>query len=87
MAAELARQAGRVAAAPPGARNDTLFKATAELAPLVEAGILRRGFADAALECAAEECGLVRDDGLASVHATIDSGLRRIPAKLADRAT
>jgi putative DNA primase/helicase len=54
---------------------------------LVEAGILRRGFADAALECAAEECGLVRDDGLASVHATIDSGLRRIPAKLADRAT
>ena len=79
--AELIRQAERVEHASHGTRNDTLFKAAADLGELVGAGVLRRGYADVALEVAAELCGLVQDDGLDGVQATIDSGLKRGMAK------
>lgn len=74
---EVRQQAERVCHALPGTRNDTLFKAGAVLGQLVGAGLLRRGYADAALELAAEDCGLVRDDGLEAVRLTINSGLKR----------
>lgn len=81
VAAELKRQAQRVAEALPGTRNATLFKAAADLGELVGAGALRRGYADALLEAAAELSGLIDDDGIGSARATIDSGLNRGMAK------
>jgi hypothetical protein len=65
----------RVANAPEGQRNEALFKGTAALAGLVDAGldeqIIRQRMIDAA-----EKNGLVRGDGLPSVLKTIDSGVR-----------
>lgn len=78
---ELVFHAERVEAAAIGARNDTLFKAAAALGELVGAGRLRRGYADCALEVSAELCGLIRDDGIDAVRATIDSGLKSGMAK------
>jgi len=74
---EFSRQVDRVESAAPGTRNVTLFQAAADLGELVGAVVLRRGYVDVALEIAAEQCGLVGDDGLDSVRATIDSGLKR----------
>lgn len=58
-------------------RNMTLFQAAANLGQLVGANLLPQDMAEANLEGAAAECGLVRDDGLHSVRATIRSGVRR----------
>ncbi len=58
-------------------RNPRLFQAAARLGELVGSGLLPEDHAADALERAAHDCGLVRDDGMHSVRATIASGLRR----------
>lgn len=60
-----------------GGRNLRLFQAAANLGELVGAGLLPSDLAADALEQAAEECGLVREDGRRAVFATIASGLKR----------
>lgn len=60
-----------------GQRNDTLNVAALKIGQLVGAGAIAEGFARAALEDAAASCGLVGSDGLRSVRATIDSGMRK----------
>lgn len=65
------RQAGK------GGRNDALNIASLKLAQLVAAGALHESFVRAALENAAADCGLIRDDGLRAVKATIESGFRK----------
>jgi putative DNA primase/helicase len=65
------RQAGQ------GGRNDALNIASLKLAQLVAAGALNESFVRAALENAAADCGLIRDDGLRAVRATIESGFRK----------
>jgi len=62
--------------AQPGGRNDALNVAALKLAQLVAAGALNESFVRAALENAAAESGLIRDDGLRAVRATIESGFR-----------
>jgi len=64
------RQSGK------GARNAQLFKSAAALGSLVAAGALPREHVETSLTLAAQECGLVNDDGPRSVQATIESGLR-----------
>ena len=58
-------------------RNLRLFQAAANLGGLVGAGLLPQSLAEDALERAADECGLVREDGLQGVRASIASGMRR----------
>jgi len=58
-------------------RNLKLFQASANLFELVAAGLLPHDAAQAALEAAASHCGLVKEDGLGAVRATIASGMRR----------
>ena len=65
------RQAGQ------GGRNDALNIASLKLAQLVAAGALNESFVRAALENAAADSGLIRDDGLRAVKATIESGFRK----------
>lgn len=60
-----------------GGRNDALNIAALKLAQLVAAGALHEGFVRAALEEAAASIGLVKDDGLRAVRATIESGFRK----------
>jgi hypothetical protein len=67
-----------VAGMSPGSgRNQALFQASARLGELVGAGVLPRDHVEAELEDAASACGLIREDGLRSVKATIQSGLVR----------
>lgn len=67
-----------VAGTPPQTgRNQRLFIAAARLGELIGAGLLPQDAAEAALERAASECGLVQDDGLRSVRLTIASGIKR----------
>src|SRR5690606_16616857 len=65
-----------VATAGRGGRNDALNRAAFALGQLIGAGALSESVVTAALEDAAAICGLIRDDGLRSVRATIRSGLR-----------
>jgi len=58
-------------------RNQALFQASANLFSLVAANMLPSDHAQAALERAAQECGLVGEDGWHAVRATIASGQRR----------
>src|SRR5262245_23404824 len=60
-----------------GGRNDALNIAALKLAQLVAAGALNESFVRATLENAAADCGLIKDDGLRAVRATIDSGFRK----------
>lgn len=60
-----------------GGRNDALNIASLKLAQLVAAGALHESFVRAALENAAADCGLIKDDGIRSVRATIESGFRK----------
>ena len=64
-----------VAACPEGGRNDTLNTSAMKLGQLVAGGYLNEGEVVQALRNAAITCGLVKDDGWASVNATICSGL------------
>lgn len=58
-------------------RNQRLFIGAARLGELVGAGLLQQDAAEAALERAAEACGLTKEDGRRSVRLTIASGLKR----------
>jgi putative DNA primase/helicase len=64
-----------------GGRNAQLFKSAAALGSLVAIGVLTEVHVSRSLEEAAKSCGLVADDGLAAVHATIASGLKAGRAK------
>lgn len=59
-----------------GSRNDRLNRAAYALGQLVGAGALEEHDVVDALEAAADRCGLLREDGVRSVRATIQSGLR-----------
>jgi putative DNA primase/helicase len=58
-------------------RNHRLFVASAKLGELVGAGVLAIELAETALERAASDCGLIAEDGLRAIQATIRSGLTR----------
>ncbi|CUT12519.1 DNA primasehelicase phageassociated [Bradyrhizobium sp.] len=60
-----------------GGRNEALNIASLKLAQFVAAGGLNESFVRASLENAAADCGLIRDDGLRAVKATIESGFRK----------
>ncbi len=74
--AALQGECDRVAAALPGSRNNTLFKAAAALGSIAAVGWLDPDVIRSHLFEAALTCGLVRDDGNAAVRATIASGLK-----------
>jgi putative DNA primase/helicase len=59
-----------------GTRNQTLNDAALALAHLVAAGLLSEAVVRQLLENAACACGLAKDDGIASVRATITSGMK-----------
>lgn len=65
----------RVANTPKGGRNAALNLAALKLGHYVAGGDVDEAEAVAALEQAAEVCGLIADEGLAAVNATIASGL------------
>jgi putative DNA primase/helicase len=71
----LAAEVRAVATAPSGQRNTRLNEAAVKLGGLVGAGVLSAADVRANLRRAAQESGLAKDDGLASVDKTIDSGL------------
>lgn len=73
--AALDREIEALANTAEGARNAQLNVAAFNLGQLIGGGELHRSDVEHALEQAAEACGLVRDDGAASVRATIASGL------------
>src|SRR5262249_10734407 len=68
-------EAARVAGAPRGQRNHTLNRAAFSLGQLVATGVLQEAEVRLRLREAASTCGLMRDDGGASVVATLNSGL------------
>src|SRR5258708_8857777 len=82
--AALDRQAKAVEAAGEGTRNEALNNAALSLGHLVGAGALSESTVRGALEAAAAANGLVKDDGIGSVRATITSGLRAGIAQPAD---
>ena len=65
----------RVAFAASGTRNHNLFIAAANLGALFAAGVIADPRKQ--LERAAAHCGLIKDDGLRSAQATIESGWKR----------
>lgn len=71
----LERECSRVARAGPGTRNDTLNRAAFSLGQIVASGALGEAEVAAALEDAAAQSGLIADDGIATVRATVRSGL------------
>ncbi|MEQ9811460.1 MAG: phage/plasmid primase, P4 family [Azospirillaceae bacterium] len=73
--AALSKEVERVASAPEGERNDALNSAAFSLGQLISGGCLDERRVKNALVEAAKASGLVNDDGLASVHRTIASGL------------
>lgn len=66
---------------PNSGRNMRLFQAAANLGELVGAHILSQDGAEAALEMAAHDCGLVGEDGIHAVRQSIASGMRKGIAK------
>ena len=90
--AALAGEVKAVATTSRGSRNAVLNIAALKLGQLVATGWLDQNRVERSLEDAAFACGLVRDDELASVRATIRSGLdsgmrepRDPPERQADR--
>jgi hypothetical protein len=78
VATAVERECAAVAGTPANSgRNHRLFLAAARLGELVGADLLGADLAERALESAAHDCGLVHDDGLPAVAATIASGLGR----------
>lgn len=76
----------RVRNSPRGERNDALNRAAFSLFQLVAGGELDEQEVQAALERAAEDCGLVREDGLTAVLKTISSGKAKGMASPRSRA-
>jgi RecA-family ATPase len=70
----LDRECARVALAQRGERNDVLNRASFNLHQFVAAGLLPAGEVNERLRSAAVVCELEKDDGLATVCATIESG-------------
>jgi hypothetical protein len=68
-------EVARVANAPKGQRNDTLYHAARRRGRLANGGELDAHAAAAALLDAAHQCGLVTDDGEQQQVKTISSGL------------
>lgn len=62
---------------PGSGRNLKLFMASANLGQFVGANLLRREIAERALTQAASDCGLVQEDGMRAVLATIASGMKK----------
>ncbi|MEO8926407.1 MAG: hypothetical protein ABI306_04515, partial [Caulobacteraceae bacterium] len=62
---------------PASGRNHRLFRAGINLGSLVGASLIAESDAEGWLEAAADDCGLVREDGRRAVLATIASGLKR----------
>lgn len=58
-------------------RNARLFQAAANLGELVGAGLLPQDLAERALEAAAHDCGLTKEDGAHAVRMSIASGMKR----------
>jgi hypothetical protein len=58
-------------------RNARLFQAACRLGSLVGANLLPQDLAEAELTQAAQECGLLGEDGHHAVRATIQSGMRK----------
>jgi hypothetical protein len=78
VAAAVERECAAVAGMPPNSGlNQRLFVAAAWLGELVGADLLPADLAQRALEAAANDCGLVHDDGHRAFAATIASGLAR----------
>ncbi|MFC9788893.1 AAA family ATPase [Rhodococcus sp. NPDC127528] len=71
----LENQARTVAAAPAGGRNAALYKAALKCGSFVSGAGLDEGRVVDALEDAAAQCGLIEEDGEASVRASIESGV------------
>jgi putative DNA primase/helicase len=82
--AALDNQTKSVESAGPGTRNQALNNAALSLGHLVGAGALTEHTVRAALEGACTTNGLIKDDGIASVRATISSGLKAGIAQAAD---
>lgn len=76
-AAAIEGECGALAATGSGARNHRLFQAAARLGELVGAGLVAEALVEDTLEAAADDCGLVAEDGRHAVLATIRSGLAR----------
>lgn len=70
-------ECGELAGCGRGGRNARLFRAAASLGQFVGAGLLGEDSAWTALERAAQECGLTKDDGVHAVRASIRSGMER----------
>jgi putative DNA primase/helicase len=78
VAAAVDRECGAVAGMGAGTgRNHRLFQAAANLGELVGGNLLSQDAAEAALEQAAADCGLTKEDGPHAVRATIRSGINR----------
>jgi hypothetical protein len=75
-AAALVNQTKAVGQASAGTRNDALNKAALALGHLVGANALSETVVRTALEEACRANGLAKDDGIASVRGTIESGLK-----------
>jgi putative DNA primase/helicase len=82
--AALDNQIKSVETAGKGTRNQALNNAALSLGHLVGAGALTENAVRAALEGASHANGLIKDDGIASVRATISSGLKAGIAQAAD---
>lgn len=78
VAAAIESECRKLAAmAPSTGRNLRLFKGAARLGELVGAGVAPQAVVEDALEAAANDCGLTREDGRRAVVATIASGLAK----------
>ena len=73
--AGFAAEIERVRSAGKGERNNVLNAAAFALGQMVGAGWVTEAEASSALESAAADCGLVKEDGIRAVRATIRSGL------------
>jgi hypothetical protein len=79
--AALDRECNAVASAQPGQRNDTLNTSAFNLYQIVHGGGLDEQEVHDRLFAAAQACGLVADDGAASVEATINSAAQAARAQ------
>ncbi len=72
----LTDEARKVSEATKGGRNDVLNVAALKCGHYIAGAGMNRSLVIEKLELAASDCGLANDDGIRSVHATLNSGLR-----------
>lgn len=80
----LDNQTNQVASAQKGARNQTLFKAACQCGKYIQPNALGEDEVIEKLLFAAEKCGYINDDGRTATMATINNGLAKGKANLAD---